>query len=1136
MSETILIIGGGIGGIRAALDLAEAGAKVLLVDRGPVIGGRMAVLDKTFPTLDCSICIEGPLIGEVIRHPNIEVLTLSEVIGLEGEPGNFKVKIYQYPRYVTDECTKCGKCEEVCPVTVPFEVDGGKGLSLRKAIYIPYPQAEPGLYVIDINACMNDPPGYFPCDRCIRVCERDCIDFSMTPRMIEREVASVIVATGYDLLDPSGITRYGFGRIPDVVTSLEFDRMLNASGPSGGEILRPSDHKHAEKVLFITCVGSRDVHRVKYCSGFCCMYTLKHALQAKQHGVHEITCLFMDIRAYGKAFEDFYWRAKREGIKIRKGRASQLRYEDGRIKVRYEDTIEGRIVEDEFDLVVLAPAVLPSNGNKELAEALGIELDEYGFIKTGVNGDPIATTRPGVYVCGSASGPKDICDTVQEGSAAAIRALSHIPELKPEKEEFEERIKDVYPPRIGVFICHCGSNIAGVVDIKKVLDSVKDIPDVVHVEDLRFACSAASVEYIANVINEKKINRLVVSACSPATHLEVFRTSAKMAGLNPYLVEMGNIRNLDSWVHADEPDKATLKAIDYTKAAIERSKSLTPLEPIIVPVVKRILVVGGGIAGLFASAAAAKAGIETILVEKSGELGGLVKDLYRIAPTHLSGENLVKYAVREARESGVKIFLNTVVEEIDGFAGQFKVKLSNGFETDVGAIIIATGVSPHVPVEWQGIGNGKLLTNIDLEKSRYDVDGKNIVFISCVGSRRNGRGCSRYCCASMIHQALELRRKSRNVVVLYKDIRTYTKEAEELYREALKEGVLFIRVDSDKPIEESVEVTDTVVRTYDQLIGDVVEVPADKVVLVLGVEPNTEVKRLAEALKVSEDREGFLMEAHPKLGPAESMVPGVFLAGSAQGPKNVEETISHALAAASKAVALLSKGYIEREPIIAQIDQDKCIKCGACMRACTYGAIKGEVRKHIYVIPALCEGCGNCLGECPVNAIRMPGFNDEDIYKMMEAILGEEPEKKPIAFTCYWCSYAAADNTGIFKIQYPSSPRLIRLPCSSRVNWRLVKKAFLLGAPAVAITGCRITESGSDCHYQWANRNTVKRYKSMKRIIEKQGIRSERLIMSLFGAPEVDKFVETMKKLHDIAKTVSEEEIKETIEKLSKIR
>ncbi len=1134
MSDSVLIVGGGIGGIRAALDLAEAGAKVVIVDKAPVIGGRMAFLDKTFPTLDCSICIEGPLIGKVIRHPNIEVFTLAKVIGVRGEPGNFNVTIYQEPRYVTDDCTKCGKCEEVCPVSVLSEYDGGKGISLRKAIYIPYPQAEPGIYTVDIDACLNTPPGYFPCDRCVRVCERNCIDFTMGAKLIERRVGSIIVSTGYDLYDPSNIRRYGYGIIPDILTGLEFDRMLNASGPSGGELLRPSDHKHVKKILFISCVGSRDLHHLEYCSGFCCMYTLKHAIQAKQHGVEKITCLFMDLRAYGKGFEEFYIRAKREGVNIVIGRPSEIKYVNGGIKVRYEDIDKGMVLDEDYDMVVLAPAIIPSSGNRELAEALGLELDEYGFIKRGFDGMPISTSRKGIYVCGSASGPKDISDTVQEASAAAIKALSHLNKLSPSVEKFEASIVGTEEPRIGVFICHCGSNIAGVVNIDEVLKKVREVPGVEYAEDLKFACSASSVEYIAKIIREKKLNRLVVSACSPATHLDVFRTAAKIAGLNPYLVEMGNIRNLDSWVHSKEPDRATEKAIDYTLAAIERSKKLTSLEPIRIEVVRRILVIGGGLAGLYASAAAAEAGIETILVEKDGELGGFIRNLYKVAPSGISAEKLLEDAIDLVKRSGVKIYLNTEVESVDGYAGRFNVRLSNGVDLEVGAIILATGISPYTPKEL--LSNGKILTNLDLERSKYNIAGKNVVFIACVGSRGNGRGCSRYCCASMLHQALELRRRGKNVVIIYKDIRTYTKEGEKLYREALREGVLFLRVNADNPVEDSVDIQDGGVRVKDRLLGEVVEVPTDKIVLVLGLRPNMGVKQIADKLKLSFDREGFLMESHPKLGPADSMVPGVFLAGSVQGPKMIEETISHALAAASRAVALLSKGFIEREPIVAEIIQEKCIKCGACMRACTYGAIKGEVRKYIYVVPALCEGCGNCLGECPVEAIRMPGYNDDDIFRMMEVMLREEPIKKPIAFTCYWCSYAAADNAGIFKLQYPSSPRLIRLPCSSRVNWRLVKKAFLLGAPAVAITGCRITEDGSDCHYQRANKNTLKRYKSMIRIIEKQGIRGERLILSLFGAPEVDKFIETMRRLDEVAKSVTPEELKSTIEKLSKVK
>ncbi len=1128
-SSTILIIGGGIAGIQAALDAANAGAKVILVERSPAIGGVMAFLDKTFPTLDCSICIEAPKIGDVIRHPNIEVITLAEVVDVKGEPGDFEVTILQKPRYVTPDCTKCGKCEEACPVAVFNPLDG---TSVRKAIYLPYPQAEPGWYVIDIEHCLNKPPGYIPCDRCMIVCDRKAIDFTMTPRIIKRRVASIIVATGFKLADARKFKEYGYGTYPDVLLSYELDRLMNASGPTNGEILRPSDGKHVDKLLIVSCAGSRDRRYYEYCSRFCCMYNLKHAILAKSHGVKHVKMLFMDVRAFGKGFESFYKRALDEGIEIVRGKLARVEQENGRLIAVYEDTLSGKVVREDFDMIVIAPPAEPPEGLDRLARVLGVEVDRYGFLKPRTPWSPVETTRPGIYMCGAVAGPKDISDSVQEAGAAVAMALQHVRKLKPYEEEFEETITELEPPRIGFFVCHCGTNIAGVIDVISVREFAKTIPGVVHSENLMFACSAASVDYIAQVIREKKLNRLVVAACSPATHLRVFMTAAKKAGLNPYLVEMANIRNLDSWVHAAHPKEATEKAKDFVRAAIARARRLRPGKPLRLPVVKRVLVVGGGIAGMKAASAVARAGIEAVLVEKSDSLGGILRELHTLAPEGYDARKVVEEAIEELKAAGVKVYLNTTVKRAEGFAGNFRVELSNGEVLDVGAIIIATGAKVHIP-DYLGYGKvSNMYTLLDVERMRYEIPGENIVFIACVGSRNGKRGCSRYCCTTMIHQALKLRRMGKNVVVVYKDIRTYTPEAEALYREAAREGVIFLKVNSLKPIEESVRFENGSVIVLEELLGAEVEVPADSIVLATALDPNPEVDELLLQLKVPKDSEGFLLEAHPKLGPVESPVGGIFIAGTAQGPKDVKEAIAQGLATAAKAVALLAKGYIEKEPLIARIDEEKCIKCGMCARVCTYGAIRGEVRKKFEVIPALCEGCGNCVAECPTGAITLPGYGEEEILSQIEEMLAEEPERKPIAFTCFWCSYAAADNAGIFKVQYPPTARIIRLPCSSRVSWRMVKKAFELGAPAVAITGCRL----QDCHYQYANKHTVRRYEHWKKRLQSLGVRPERFVLRLFGAPDVPEFVETMKYLDKIAREVSKDEIEATKAKLREVK
>ncbi|MEF8855011.1 MAG: FAD-dependent oxidoreductase, partial [Haloarculaceae archaeon] len=600
----VLIVGGGIAGIQASLDLAEGGAQVVLVERGPAIGGTMSALDKNFPTLDCSICIEGPEMGEVVNHDNIEVLT-AEVTGLDGAAGNFTAEVYQAPRFVGDECTRCDDCVDACPEYAPNEFD--EGMDSRTAIFTPFEQAEPGPYVLDVETCLNDPPNNMPCDRCQRACKPDCISFDVTPTTYTVDVSSLIVATGFDLLNPEVVDEYGYGEHPDILTSLEYERLLDAAGPTEGHVVKPSDGDEPEDVLFVFCVGSRDQRHCEYCSRVCCMYSNKQAIQTVDHGVGEVTALYMDMRAYGKNFDDFYSRARdEEGVDFRRARPAEVDPTGDSPTVVYEDTHEGELVKETYDMVVLAPAIIPSDGTDALAATLDLEVDEDGFFATTeAGGDTVETTRPGVYAAGCATGPKDIPDSVAEASGAASRALEHLEEPSWPEPVDVDPIDATGEERIGTFVCHCGSNIADTVDVEAVRDYAADQPNVAHSEDLMFACAGNTQEYIRDVVREKDLNRVVIGSCSPKTHGPTFRETIAEAGLNEYLLEMANLRNHNSWVH-DEERAATEKAKDMMQMAIDKAAFLTPLETIEQPVEQRGLVVGGGIAGMSAATSLAR--------------------------------------------------------------------------------------------------------------------------------------------------------------------------------------------------------------------------------------------------------------------------------------------------------------------------------------------------------------------------------------------------------------------------------------------------------------------------------------------------------------------------------------------------
>jgi len=994
LKRDVLVIGGGISGVQAALDLADKGYKVCLVDKQPSIGGKMVKLDKTFPTNDCSICISSPKMVEVSRHKNIDLLTYSEVKRVDGDAGDFRVRIWKRTKYVDPQkCTGCADCEKACPVEVVNQFN--ERLSKRKAIYIEFPQAVPLTYTIDYKNCIG-------CGACDRVCEANAISFLERSQEINLEVGSIIVASGFEQLEPSIRGEYGYGVYENVITSLQYERLLSSSGPTQGKVLRPSDGKPPKKVAWIQCVGSRCQEQgYPYCSRVCCMYATKEASITKEEDpTKKIYVFYMDIRAYGKDFQQYYDKAKKIGIKYIRSRPAKV-YEnrDRSLKVKYEDTQTGEIKDLDVDLLVLSSAIIPSRDNLKLAKVLRIEVDEHGFIKSkDLLLDPTSSTREGIYIAGCAQGPKDIPDSVAQASGAAAMALGPIKDRKRMTRVEKRKEIDVSKaePRIGVFVCNCGKNIGGFLDVGGVAESAKKLPNVEWVEEDMFACSEDTQKRIKQAIAEHNLNRIVVAACSPRTHAPLFQDTMEEAGLNRYLFEMANIRNQCSWVHSKEKDKATGKAKDLVRMAVAKASLLTPLQESEITVRRQALIIGGGIAGMKAALILADIGVRVYLVEREPKLGGKLRDIYKLFPSDIEAEKVLHKMIGEVKEDkNIRVYTGCQVKEIDGYIGNWEVEFTNGRHAVVSTVIIATGSQEIEPPASYGYKkSGQIMTQLELERTlkegKIDKKAKNIVFINCVGSMTEERPwCCRIGCGNSLKNAKLLKEKipGANVWVLYKDMRTFGKEEEEYYRSAQQLGVVFIRYDQDPKVTVGNKVN---VEVLDSLLGESLEIDANLVVLTCQLEGDSSVGNLKRMLKVAADSGNFYQEAHVKLRPLDFATDGVYVCGSAHYPKNLSDAISQAEGAASRAAIPMLKGFTKSEGIVASVDEDLCSGCKLCIAVCPYSAIEFDEEKKVARInEVLCKGCGSCPSACPSGALQQKGYTDKQISSMVEAAFEE---------------------------------------------------------------------------------------------------------------------------------------------------
>jgi len=884
-------------------------------------------------------------------------------------------------------------------------------ISQNKAIHVYFAQAIPLITYID-ESCL-----YLKekkCKICTAVCKADAIDLNQTEEFRDVKVGAIILSSGLEPFDPKVKEEYHYGEFANVVTGMDFERLLCATGPYGGEILRASDLKHPHKIAWLSCIGSRKVTEGEnsYCSMVCCTYSQKHAILTKDHDPDaECTIFHNDVRSYGKDFERYVDRTEAlEGIRFIRSYVAIVR-EDPVTKnviLRYSTPDEG-VKEEEFDMVVLAVGLCPPKEYAEIAAKFGIELNEHNFAKVDpVN--PIQTTKPGVFVSGGFQGPLDIPESVFSASGAGSQVGELLDyrrgNLSTERIYPEERDVAAEEPKIGVFVCHCGANIGRIVTVPEVVEYAKTLPNVVYAQEQLFSCATNSAQEITDKTRELGLNRVIVAACSPRTLENLFRDTVREAGINQYYYEMANIREHNSWVHQKEKEEATQKAKDLLRMSVARARMLQPLQEFDLPVNNNALVVGGGIAGMVCALSIAEQGHEVYLIEKAKDLGG---NANRVHYT-LEGLDVQAY-LNELKQKiyqnqRVHVYTEAAITEATGYIGNFvtKVKSPRG-ETEIkhGASVIAIGAEEYKPSEYLYGQDERVMTQLELEEKIAKEDegianAQNLVMIQCVGCRNEDRNyCSRICCTHAVKNALKLKEKNpeAEIYILFRDMRTYG-FSEDYYREASEKDVKFIRFEpSDAPqVEPVVEEGRPVLRVTvpDPILGQYMVLDADYLVLSAATLPSEATKEVANQFKVTLSLDGFFKEAHVKLRPVEFATDGVFLCGLAQYPKHITETINQAYGCAGRVITLLSRDTVTASGSVCEVNEKKCMGCGACASVCTYGAIEMRETKQgrkATMNPVLCKGDGLCNAMCPTGAIFLKHYTEDELAAQIDAIVPE---------------------------------------------------------------------------------------------------------------------------------------------------